>query len=375
MVGGGEGAFIGAVHRIAARIDDRFELVAGALSSDVERSKQSALALGIDIDRAYDTFTAMAVQEKQRTDGIQAVIIVTPNHMHFPVAQAFLQQGIHVICDKPVTRTLEEALALEQQVRESGALFALTHNYTGYPLVRHAQHLVQTGVLGTLRTIQVEYAQDWLTQKIEDTGNKQAQWRTDPSKSGLAGCLGDIGTHAFNLACFISGQDVEEVAADLTAFVLGRQLDDNVHTMLRFSGGAKGMLWASQVAPGNENSLKIRLYGDKGGLEWAQESPNELWLSAFGEPTQRLTRAGATMSPVANAASRIPAGHPEGYLEGFATLYLDIANAIDALEKGADINSVQGLIPSISDGVVGMKFIQAVLKSSEQNSAWQKVAP
>ncbi len=373
MVGGGDGAFIGAVHRIATRIDDGFELVAGALSSDPKRALNSALTLGISEERSYASFETMAVTEKQRPDGIQAVIIVTPNHMHFPVARAFLEQGIHVICDKPVTKDLSEALALKELVQQSGAFFALTHNYTGYPLVRHAKHLVDTGVLGNLRVIQAEYPQDWLTDKAEESDNKQAKWRTDPEKSGMAGCLGDIGTHAFNLACFISGQKVQEVSADLTAFVEGRRLDDNVHTMLRFNQGAKGMLWSSQVAPGNENGLKIRLYGEKAGLEWSQESPNELWLSIFGEPTQKITRAGHGAGTEANRLSRTPAGHPEGYLEGFANLYLDIALAIQSIEDGAPVHSVQGLIPSIDDGVDGMKFITAVLNSSENNSAWHSL--
>jgi predicted dehydrogenase len=370
MVGGGDGAFIGAVHRIATRIDDGYELVAGALSSDPERALASALRLGINAERSYASFAEMAKQEKQRTDGIQAVIIVTPNHMHYPVAKAFLEQGIHVICDKPVTKDLNEALALKTLVAQSGAFFALTHNYTAYPLVRHAKQLVDSDTLGKLRVIQVEYAQDWLTDKAESTDNKQAQWRTDPEKSGMAGCLGDIGTHAFNLACFISGQKVKSVSADLTAFVDGRRLDDNVHTMLRFDGGAKGMLWSSQVAPGNENGLKIRLYGDKAGLEWSQEAPNELWLSVFGECTQKITRAGHGAGEEANRLSRVPAGHPEGYLEGFANLYLDIAIAIKAIEDGASVDSVQGMIPSIDDGIDGMKFITAVLASSAQDSVW-----
>jgi predicted dehydrogenase len=373
MVGGGDGAFIGAVHRIATRIDDGYELVAGALSSDPDRALSSARRLGINDKRSYSSFSAMAKQEKKRKDGIQAVIIVTPNHMHYPVAKAFLEQGIHVICDKPVTKDLSEALELKKLVTKSGAFFALTHNYTGYPLVRHAKHLVDSDVLGKLRVIQVEYAQDWLTEQAESTENKQAQWRTDPEKSGMAGCLGDIGTHAFNLACFISGQKVQQVSADLTAFVSGRRLDDNVHTMLRFDGGAKGMLWSSQVAPGNENGLKIRLYGEKAGIEWAQESPNELWLSLFGEPKQKITRAGHGAGEEANRLSRVPAGHPEGYLEGFANLYVDIAVAIHAIEDGADVRSVQGLIPSIDDGVEGMKFITAVLASSANDSAWHSL--
>ncbi|WP_191602697.1 Gfo/Idh/MocA family protein [Marinomonas algicola] len=373
MVGGGDGAFIGAVHRIATRMDNGFDLVAGALSSNPKRALSSALDLGIQEDRSYGSFQQMAVNEKKRPDGIQAVVIVTPNHMHFPVAKAFLEQGIHVICDKPVTKDLDEALTLKNIVSESGAFFALTHNYTGYPLVRHAKHLVNTGVLGDLRVIQAEYSQDWLTDKAEETDNKQAQWRTDPEKSGMAGCLGDIGTHAFNLACFISGQKVQEVSADLTAFVDGRRLDDNVHTMLRFDGGAKGMLWSSQVAPGNENGLKIRVYGEKAGLEWSQESPNELWLSVFGEPKQKITRAGHGAGDEANRLSRVPAGHPEGYLEGFANLYLDIALAIHAIEDGQPVESVQGFIPSIDDGIEGMKFITAVLASSNSNSTWHSL--
>ena len=373
MVGGGDGAFIGAVHRIATRIDDGYELVAGALSSDPDRALSSARRLGIADERSYSSFSAMAKQEKKRKDGIQAVIIVTPNHMHYPVAKAFLDQGIHVICDKPVTKDLNEALELKKLVTKSGAFFALTHNYTGYPLVRHARHLVNSDVLGKLRVIQVEYAQDWLTEQAENTDNKQAQWRTDPEKSGMAGCLGDIGTHAFNLACFISGQKVHQVSADLTAFVSGRRLDDNVHTMLRFDGGAKGMLWSSQVAPGNENGLKIRIYGEKAGIEWAQESPNELWLSLLGESTQKITRAGHGAGEEANRLSRVPAGHPEGYLEGFANLYVDIAVAIHAIEDGADVRSVQGLIPSIDDGVEGMKFITAVLASSAHDGVWHSL--
>lgn len=375
MVGGGDGAFIGAVHRIASRIDDRFELVAGALSSNAKRALSSALNLGISPDRSYATYQEMAEQEALREDGIQAVIIVTPNHMHYPVAACFLTHKIHVICDKPVTKDLDEAQALQKLVAESGVFFALTHNYTAYPMVRQAKHFVDTGILGDLRVIQVEYAQDWLTDKAEATDNKQAQWRTDPEKSGKAGCLGDIGTHAFNLACFISGQSVMSVASDLTAFVPGRRLDDNVHTMLRFGNGAKGMLWASQVAPGNENALKIRVYGELAGIEWCQESPNQLWLAKFGEPKQLITRAGHGSSPHLSPLTRVPAGHPEGYLEGFANLYLEIADAIEAIQGGTSVHAAQGLIPSVDDGVEGMKFISAVLASSENNGAWSPLTP
>ncbi|MFQ3230077.1 Gfo/Idh/MocA family protein [Reinekea sp.] len=370
MVGGGEGAFIGAVHRIASRIDDRYELVAGALSSDAVRAKRSALALGIDETRSYASFEEMAKAEAAREDGIDAVSIVTPNHMHFPVAKAFLEQGIHVICDKPVTIDLAQALELKKIVAESGKIFALTHNYTGYPLVRQARKMVADGLLGDIRLVQSEYIQDWLTDAQEQTDNKQAQWRTDPEKAGAGGSLGDIGTHAFNLASFISGLDVTEVSAELTAFVPGRVLDDNAHVMLRYANGAKGLLWSSQVAPGNENGLKVRIYGDKGGLEWAQENPNELWFSPFGEPVQKLTRAGHGVGEVANRVSRTPAGHPEGYLEGFANLYSDVADAILAHNENLPAPEFSNHIPGIAAGIAGMEFIEKVVQSSRDNGVW-----
>src|SRR5213594_1926957 len=272
MVGGGPGAFIGAVHRIAARMDDRFELVAGALSSDPARSRTTALELHIAPERAYGSFAEMAAAEAKRPDRIDAVSIVTPNHVHFGPAKAFLEAGIHVICDKPLTTTVEDALALEQIVRRSGLIFGLTHNYTGYPVVRQAREMVQAGELGRLRVVQVEYAQDWLTTPVEATGNKQAVWRTDPAQSGPAGSLGDIGTHAYNIACFVTGMRCEQVAADVSIFVPGRRLDDNVQVLLRFEGGARGMLWASQVATGNENNLRLRVYGEKAGLEWGRKT-------------------------------------------------------------------------------------------------------
>ena len=370
MVGGGEGAFIGAVHRIAARLDDRYELVAGALSSDADRAARSAADLGIDNNRSYSNFAEMARTEKQHDDGIDAVSIVTPNHMHFPVIKSFLENGIAVISDKPLTVSLEEALELETLVKDTGCFLAVTHNYTGYPLVRQARHMVETGKLGNIRLVHVEYVQDWLTVKEEEGGNKQAEWRTDPARSGPGGCLGDIATHAFNLAGFISGLKVEEVSADLTSFLPGRQVDDNVHVMMRFQGQAKGMLWSSQVAPGNENNLKIRIYGDKGGLEWHQENPNQLMHSPFGESNRILTRAGHGLSDEANRVSRIPAGHPEGYLEGFANIYSDIADALIKHQNGASAESVMELIPNIDAGVAGMKFISSVIESSNKNGEW-----
>ena len=368
MVGGGRGAFIGAVHRIAARMDDRFELVAGALSSNPENARLSAADLHIAEDRAYTSYEEMLRVEKTRADGIQAVVIVTPNHMHFPVAKACLEAGIDVICDKPVTRTLEEALELEQIVKESGCFFALTHNYSAYPLVRYAREIVAQGKLGKVRVVQVEYPQEWLTEAAGDD-NKQASWRTDPARSGAAGCLGDIGTHAFQLARFITNQKVDSVSADLASFVDGRLVDDNVHALLRFEGGAKGMLWSSQVAPGCENGLRIRVFGDKAGIEWAQENPNELWFTELNKPRQRITRRGDIGSDIAARGMRTPGGHPEGYLEGFANLYKDIADILEARQRGEQ-HFLQAWVPDIETGVEGMRFINAVLESSKQNGSW-----
>src|SRR6202162_730856 len=283
MVGGGPGGFIGAVHRIAARLDDRFELVAGALSSDPVRARSAALDLHIAPDRAYASFGERASREETRRDRIDAVSIVPPNHLHYPAAKAFLQAGIHVICDKPLTTTLEDALDLAQMVRRTGLLFAVTHNYTGYPMVRQARQMIADGELGPIRVVQVEYAQDWLSTPLEKTGQKQALWRTDPAQSGPGGSLGDIGTHAYNLASFVTGLNCQELAAELSTFVPGRRVDDDVQIMLRFAEGARGSLWASQVATGNQNNLRLRVYGEKAGIEWRQEKPNCLWFAALGE--------------------------------------------------------------------------------------------
>jgi predicted dehydrogenase len=334
MVGGGQGAFIGAVHRIAARIDDQFELVAGALASDPVRAKASAKELGIADDRAYGSFEEMARVEAARADGIEAVSIVTPNHMHSPVAKTFLEAGIHVICDKPLTTTVAEAEELVALVKKSGKVFVVTHNYTGYPMVRQARAMVANGDLGEIRLVHAEYLQDWLTEPLEATSHKQAAWRTDPARSGAGGCIGDIGTHAYNLACFVTGLELDELLAQLSTFVEGRRLDDDVQILLRWKGGAKGMLWASQVAVGNENGLTLRVYGSKGGLEWAQENPNQLWFTPYGRPKQLLTRGGAGVLGDAGRVTRIPSGHPEGYLEGFATIYAEAARAIHAAETG-----------------------------------------
>ena len=370
MVGGGQGAFIGAVHRIAARMDDRYELVAGALASDPERARSSAAELRIAPERAYGSFEEMARKEAAREDPIDAVAIVTPNHLHHPVAKAFLEAGIHVICDKPMTTTVEDATDLVQTVRRTGLVFGLTHNYTGFPMVRQARAMVANGDLGRVRVVQVEYPQDWLSTRLEDTGQKQASWRTDPARSGAGGCVGDIGTHAFNLAGFVTGLEIEQLCAELTTFVEGRRLDDNCHVLLRYAGGARGMLWASQVAPGNNNALKIRVYGEQGGLEWHQEWPDELHFSPLGKPPQRIVRMGPGAGEAAARASRIPPGHNEGYLEAFANLYSDIAEAITARLEGREPDPGALDYPTVEDGAQGVKFIDSVVRSSRQGGTW-----
>ncbi|MBA3325107.1 MAG: Gfo/Idh/MocA family oxidoreductase [Rhodobacteraceae bacterium] len=369
MVGGGKDAFIGGVHRIAARMDGEFELVAGALSSTPEKSRESGAALGLAPQRAYDDFEAMARGEARRTDGIEAVAIVTPNHMHAPAARAFLKRGIHVICDKPLTATLPEAKKLAKAAAESEALFILTHNYTGYPMIRQARATVASGLLGPIRVIQVEYAQDWLSTDLEASGQKQAGWRTDPARTGAGGSIGDIGTHAYNLASFVTGLQLESLAADLQSFVPGRRVDDNGHVLLRFAGGARGMLWCSQVAPGNENALRLRVYGETGGLDWRQEDPNLLWHAPLGEPKRLLTRAGSGAGPEAARMSRVPSGHPEGYLEGFANIYAEAARAIRARQSGDPIPA-EVLFPTIDDGVAGVAFVDACVRSSARNGVW-----
>ncbi len=370
MVGGGGGAFIGAVHRIAARMDDRYELVAGALASDPDRSRASAEALLLDPDRAYADFKEMARAESARDDGIDVVSIVTPNHLHHAAARAFLEAGIHVICDKPLTTTLDDALDLVRLVNDTNLVFGLTHNYSGYPLVRQARAMVQGGELGKVRVIQAEYPQEWLTTKLEDTGQKQAEWRTDPARSGAGGCIGDIGTHAYHLAGFISGLDATELCADLCTFVPARRLDDNAHVLLRYENGARGMLWSSQVAPGNENALRVRVYGEQAGLEWSQEQPNVLKFAPFGEPPRTITRGGQGSDEIAAHATRIPSGHPEGYLEGFANLYRDLAEQITARFQDRKPDPLTLWCPTVEDGARGVKFIETAVESSRRGGVW-----
>ncbi|MDB6183156.1 Gfo/Idh/MocA family protein [Paracoccus fistulariae] len=355
MVGGGSGAFIGAVHRIAARMDGRFDLVAGALSSDPDRAAQSAAELGI---RSYSDFTQMAEAEAARDDGVEAVSVVTPNHMHAAPAIAFLNAGIHVICDKPLAATAEQAAQMAQAVRAGKARFFLTHNYSAMPMVREARAMVAEGALGDIRLVQAEYLQGWLA---DQTSNKQADWRTDPKQAG-AGAIGDIGTHAWQLAAFVTGQTPDTLSADLSSMVPGRAVDDDARIALRYGSGAKGGIWVSQVAVGQENGLSLRLFGTKGALEWRLRHPEELIYTPKDEAPRILTRAQDR-----SASSRTPPGHPEGYLEGFANLYSDIAAVI----RGD--RSVEDRIPGIQDGLSGMAFIAACQNSAQQDGAWVKV--
>jgi predicted dehydrogenase len=372
MVGGGQGAFIGAVHRLAARMDDQYEFIAGALSSSPERSRASGQELGLAPERIYSDYREMAKAEAGRKDGIEAVAIVTPNNVHVPAAKAFIEAGIHVICDKPLAISLKEAKSLETLLKKrKDVIFAFTHNYSGYPMIRQARDMVARGELGQIRLVQAEYPQDWLTEDIEKGGQKQAAWRTDPKQSG-GGAIGDIGTHAYQLACFVSGLTLDEVAADMTSFVKGRKVDDNVNVLLRFKNGARGMLWASQVAPGNENGLRLRVYGTRGGLDWTQADPNYLWFTPFGEQMRLITRGGAGSGAAAARMTRVPPGHPEGYLEGFANIYTEAARAIMARRSGKKPGK-EVMFPGIEDGVAGMAFIEACKKSSAKNGKWTKV--
>ena len=369
MVGGGEGAFIGEVHRIAARMDERFHLCAGALCSDPERSIKSALDLGLPEDRSYSDYKEMAISESQRDDGINFVSIVTPNHLHHPIAKAFLEVGINVICDKPMTMNSEEAQELIDISESSDLIFAVTYNYSGYPLIREAREIIKKGELGSIRIIKVEYIQDWLTEPIESTGQKQASWRVDPKKSGIGGSIGDIGTHAFHLAHFVTQQLPNKISADLSCFVEGRELDDNAHILMRYESGAKGMIWSSQVAPGNENNLKIQIYGEKGGLIWQQENPNELILNLLNQPSRRLTRGSSFVGDQSARLTRIPAGHPEGYLEGFANIYREVADEFSAKISGKPI-SKDILYPTSKEGLYGVSFIEAAIESNSKDSVW-----
>lgn len=366
MIGGGEGAFIGGVHRMAARLDDRWTLVAGAFSRDAGRSRAFGQGLGLADDRCYGDWQAMAKAEASRPDGLDAVAIVTPNHLHHAPARTFLEAGIAVICDKPLTTGLEDALDLAAVVARTGVPFVLTHNYSGYAMVRQMRAMVAADTLGAIRVVQAEYAQDWLATALP--GNKQADWRGDPAQAGPGGALGDIATHAYHLATFVLGSAAEQVSAETSRFVEGRLLDDDVQLRLRWASGARGQLWASQVAVGAANGLRLRVYGERGGLEWAQEDPDFLRYTPLGEPPRILRRGGPGLSAAAQAATRIPAGHPEGYLEGFAQIYADAADLIAAHRAGKPAPATD--VPGVSAGVEGVRFIEASVRSAAADGRW-----
>jgi predicted dehydrogenase len=371
MVGGGRRAFIGPAHRIAARLDDQYELLAGALSADPNRARESAQDIGIAGDRSYSSFVEMAEFESRRVDGIEVVSIVTPNDSHAEIAKAFLNRGIHVICDKPLVLTVEQGRELREAAQASGCLVAVTYNYRGYPMVRQARAMCAEGVLGTLRAIDIEYLQDWLSTRIEAMGSKQAVWRTDPHRTGGVGALGDIGIHGYDLCRYITGLRVVSVCAELTRFVEGRAVDDDVRASLQFDTGAKGRLWASQVAIGHANDLSIRIYGDSGSLEWHQSNPSVLRHSTIGASTANLL-AGGPGSSVAVTRSRLPAGHPEGYYEAFATVYSEIAQAIRALQRGDRAHIPDGL-PDLGSGLEAVNFVAAAVKSNAAGNVWKTV--
>ena len=365
MVGGGPGAFIGGVHRMAAALDGEFELVAGAFASRPERSREQGRALGLDARRTYGTWRGMAAAEAALGEDrrIEAVSIVTPNHLHHPVATAFLNAGIPVICDKPMTTTLADAQALCDTVERTGLTFALTHNYTGYPMVKEARHLVRTGRLGTVRKVVAEYPQGWLATRLEETGHKQAGWRQDPDQAGESSAVGDIGTHAHNLACYVTGLEIDAVFADLSAQVPGRVMEDDAGVLVRFAGGARGVIIASQVSTGEENGLALRVYGERGGLSWRQERPDELHLLFPDAPRQTLTRGSPWLSAAARHATRLPPGHPEGFIEAFANIYRGAGRVIGAALTGTETDPLDRDFPDHTDGVRGMCFIESVLKS------------
>jgi predicted dehydrogenase len=372
MVGGGEGAFIGAVHRMVATLDQQVELIAGCFSRDAENTRRMGAALYLDPARCYPSYEVMAEKEKHLPldRRIDFVSIVTPNHMHFPIARTFVEAGFHVVCDKPMTYSAAEAAELVRLVERSGRVFALTHNYTGHPLVRHARHLFQSEAMGTVRKVIVEYLQDFLMVPHEKLGQKQAAWRTDPAQSGAGGTLGDVGSHCLNLLEFVTGDPVVELCADKSTFLPDRLLDEDVNMLLRLRGGGKGVLTISQVATGEENGLTLRVYGSKGAIVWAQENPNYLSVYRYGETRQMLTRGQGYLSEAAKACTRLPTGHPEGYLEAFATIYCDVVRAIRRFIDGQPLCREEYGFPTVQDGLRGMQFIEKAVESSKRGAVW-----
>lgn len=373
MVGGGEGAYIGNIHRIASRLDGNWQLVAGAFDVDPERGRAFAISVGLDESRAYGTYTDLIAGEKAREDRVDAVAICTPNFTHYPVAKALIEAGFDVICEKPLTANLEDALDLEKIVNASGRYMGVTYTYSGYPMVHEARVRVARGDIGAVRTVQVEYPLEWMATAIEQQGNAQAAWRTDPKKNGRGGSIGDIGTHAYHLAGFVTGLKLEALTADLATFVGGRALDDNAHVMLRYEGGARGLLWSSQVALGNSNGVRLRVFGEKGSLSWFQEQPNELVFAPLAGETRTIKRGADDLSADARARTRTPPGHPEGYLEAFANLYSGFAEAIRARRERRDPMPIGQNLPMAYDGLKGVAFVEAVVDSHEaSDQPWLK---
>ncbi len=372
MVGGGQGAFIGAVHRHAMALDGLYDLTAGALSSSPERSRASGAALGLTDSRNYPSWEAMLEGELKLpvAERIDVVSIVTPNHLHYPVAKAFAESGFHVVCDKPLVHTSTQALDLLETVRTSGVIFGVTHNYTGYPMIRHAREMVRSGQLGELRKVIVEYSQGWLATKLEDTDHKQAGWRSDPARSGIVGAVGDIGTHCENLMSAVTDLQLEAICADLTSFVPGRVLDDDANILLRFQGGAKGVLHCSQIQTGLENDLRLRVHGSLGSISWCQENPNYLEFTPLVGAKQILTRGSDYLCDAAKKASRLPAGHPESFIEAFANVYVGVAEAIHARIEGRVLKPLEGDFPTLEDGVRGVRFIEKTVESSKSTQKW-----
>jgi len=370
MVGGGPGSNIGGTHRQAARLDRRYDLLAGVFASEAERSRQFAAGLNIAPDRRYGSWEEMAAAEAERADGIEVVSIMTPNNSHYAIAKAFLEAGIDVICDKPLTNDLGEALELAQITHERGLVFGVTYNYSGYPMVRQARAMVMGGELGPIRLVQVEHASGWASTLLEAEGHKQAAWRTTPAIAGKSTVVGDLGTHAHHLARYVTGLEISEVSAELSTIVPGRRTDDNGHIKLRFAGGAKGLRWVSMVAAGNLHGQRIRIYGEKGSLEWVQEQPNDLILRPVDGPHQVLSRGSAYLSPAAKRASRLGPGHPEGFIDAFANIYTDIADAVLARRDGGEADPLACTFPTVEDGVLGVRFIEAAVESNQQDGRW-----
>ncbi|WP_337009108.1 Gfo/Idh/MocA family protein [Pantoea sp. AS142] len=371
MIGGGEGAYIGGIHRFASRLDNEYELVAGAFDVNAERGHAFAAQNYIAADRSYDDYTAMLSAERLREDGVDVVAICTPNFTHFPIARAFLEAGIDVICEKPLTTTLDDAEALAEVVRSTGGFLGVTYTYSGYPMIMEARNRVAEGLIGKVRTVQVEYPLEWMATGVE-IKNQQAAWRVDPRKNGRGGSIGDIGTHAYHLAGYVTGLKAESVLADLATFVEGRALDDNAHVIIRYEGGARGMLWSSQVAIGCSNSLRLRVYGETGSLSWFQEQPNELVYTPLDGYTQIIKRGRDDLYDLTKARTRTPPGHPEGYIEAFTNLYSGFASALRSRDQQHEINGTGAAVPQIYDGLKGVAFVDAVVDSHEQGNIWMK---